>query len=70
MEKYGIPKFKHLSLEALESCVTHDNQQQLYSPGKSEGKDLHQNPLSVSGALEGGGVSSDCNQELQQQQLK
>ncbi|KAK9910079.1 hypothetical protein M0R45_034054 [Rubus argutus] len=55
------------TLEALESCVTHDNQQQLYSPAKSEGKDLHQNPLSVSGTLEGGGVSSDCNQELQQE---
>lgn len=56
------------TLEALESCVTHDNQQQLYSPAKSEGKDLHPNPLSVSGTLEGGGVSSDCNHELQQQQ--
>ncbi|KAL6123970.1 hypothetical protein ACLB2K_076486 [Fragaria x ananassa] len=56
------------TLEALESCVTQDNQQQLYSPAKSEGQDPHQNnPLSVSGTLEGGGgASSDCNQELQQ----
>ncbi|KAM5555799.1 transcription factor bHLH57 [Rosa sericea] len=54
------------TLEALESCVTQDNQQQLYSPAKSEGRDPHQNPLSVSGTLEGGGgVSSDCNQEMQ-----
>ncbi|XP_050386533.1 transcription factor bHLH57-like [Argentina anserina] len=57
------------TLEALESCVTHDSQQQLYhSPAKSEGQEPHHNnPLSASGTLEGGGgVSSDCNQEMQQ----
>nr|XP_011469077.1 PREDICTED: transcription factor bHLH57-like [Fragaria vesca subsp. vesca] len=58
------------TLGELESCVTQDNQQQLYSPANSEGQDPHQNnPLSGTVEVGGGGggvVSSDCNQKLQQ----